>query len=78
MGQAVAGPQLSILRLDGSEGLVLPGTFNSLSMDRTGSVIAAAHYKSYQDLNPTVELYSVQTGQLILQVGPGNSPQLQP
>ena len=78
MGQIVGGPQISILRLDGSEGLILPGTFASLSMDRTGTLIAAEHYKDHEDQNPMVELYSAQTGQLVLSVGPGSLPQLQP
>jgi dipeptidyl aminopeptidase/acylaminoacyl peptidase len=80
MGQVVAGPQMSILALpEGvSERLVIPGTFHSLSMDRTGTLIAAAHYKDYQDLNPMVELYSAQTGELVLALGPGNNPQFQP
>jgi hypothetical protein len=78
MGQILAGPQMSILGLNGVERLVIPGTFNSLSMDRTGTWIAAAHFKDYQDLNPMVEIYSAQTGQLVLSLGPGNTPQLQP
>lgn len=78
MGQVVAGPQLSVLGLDGSERVIIPGTFNSLSMDRTGTWIAAAHYQDYQDLNPMVEIYSAQTGQLVLSLGPGNTPLLQP
>ena len=78
MGQIVAGPQMSILHLDGSEGPIIPGTFYSLSVDRSGALIAAAHYKNIQDLTPIVEIYSAQTGQLLLPLGPGNSPQLQP
>jgi dipeptidyl aminopeptidase/acylaminoacyl peptidase len=78
MGQAVAGPQMSILHIDGSEGVVIPGMFYSPGMDRTGRLIAATHYRDLQDTSPTVELYSAQTGQLVLSVGPGNTPQLQP
>jgi hypothetical protein len=78
MGQAVAGPQMSILDMNGGEPLIIPGTFHSLSMDRTGTLIAAAHYKDYQDLDPMLEIYSAQTGQLALPLGPGNTPQLQP
>ncbi len=78
MGKAIAGPQMSILKLDGSEGLIIPGTFWSPSMDRTGTMIAAAHYQDNQDTNPMVEIYSVQNGQLLTKVGPGNSPQMQP
>lgn len=77
-GQSLAGPQMSILGIDGSERLVIPGLFYGLSMDRTGTLIAAAHYQDNQDLNPMVEIYSAQTGQLVLLLGPGNSPQFQP
>jgi WD40 repeat protein len=78
IGQSIAGPQMSILTLDGNERLIIPGTFFGLSMDRTGTLIAAAHFKDYQDLNPTIELYSAQTGQLVLPLGLGNNPQFQP
>jgi hypothetical protein len=78
MGQAVAGPQMSILDMNGGEPLIIPGTFHNLSMDRTGTLIAAAHYRDYEDLHPMVEIYSAQTGQLALPLGPGNTPQLQP
>lgn len=79
-GQSIAGPQISILGLPegGSERIVIPGTFYGLSMDRTGTLIAAAHYKDYKDLNPMIELYSAQTGQLVLPLGPGSNPQFQP
>ncbi len=77
-GQVIAGPQMSIIGLDGSERNIIPGTFYGISMDRTGTVIAAAHYKDYQDLNPMVELYSAQTGELVLPLGPGSNPQFQP
>ncbi len=78
MGQVVGGPQMSILRLDGSEGLIIPGMFHSLSTDRTGTLVAAMHQKDIQDVNPTVEIYSLQTGQLVLSLGPGSYPELQP
>jgi Tol biopolymer transport system component len=78
MGRTVAGPQMSILGMDGSERLVIPGFFMNLSMDRTGTMIAAAHYEDYQDTQPVVEIYSAQTGQLILSLGSGNYPALQP
>jgi hypothetical protein len=77
-GQVIAGPQMSIVGLDGSERNIIPGTFYGLSMDRTGTMIAAAHYKDYQDLNPMLELYSAQTGELLLPLGPGSNPQFQP
>jgi hypothetical protein len=77
-GQVIAGPQMSIVGLDGSERNIIPGTFYGITMDRSGTMIAAAHYKDYQDLNPMLELYSAQTGELILPLGPGSNPQFQP
>jgi hypothetical protein len=42
-------------------------------------MIAAAHYQNgFQDLNPVIELYSAQSGQLLLSLGPGGDPQFQP
>ena len=79
MGQVIAGPQMSIIRLDGSEGTVIPGFYYGISMDRTGRLIAAAHFlEGFQDMNPNVELYSAETGQLVLSLGPGGNPQFQP
>jgi hypothetical protein len=78
IGKSVAGPQMSILGMDGNERLVIPGFFMSLSMDRTGTMIGAAHYKDYQDAQPVLEIYSAQTGQLILSLGTGNYPAFQP
>ena len=69
---------MSILGLDGSERLIIAGMFFGLSMDRTGTLIAAARYQGYQDLNPMIEIYSAQTGQLALALGPGRNPQFQP
>lgn len=79
MGQVIAGPQMSIMGLDGSERAVIPGFYYGISMDRTGTLIAAAHFlEGFQDMNPNVEIYSVQTGQLVLSLGPGSNPQFQP
>jgi hypothetical protein len=77
-GQILVGPQLSVIGLDGSERLIIPGLFFGISTDRTGTWIAAAHYRDFQDLNPMVELYSTQTGQLVLPLDQGNNPQFQP
>jgi WD40 repeat protein len=80
-GQVIAGPQMSIVSVPdgGSEKAVIPGFFYGMSMDRTGTMIAAAHFQNgFQDLNPNVEIYSAQTGQLILTLGPGSNPQFQP
>jgi hypothetical protein len=79
MGQVIAGPQMSIIGLDGSERTIIPGFFYGISMDRSGTLIAAAHYTDgFNDMNPDVEIYSAQTGQLVLTVGPGSNPQFQP
>lgn len=78
IGQIIAGPQMSILGLDGIERLIIPGTFFGMSMDRTGTLIAASRYKDHQDLNPMLEIYSTQTGQVALALGPGRNPQFQP
>ena len=78
MGKIVAGPQLSILGLDGSERLIIPALFYGLSYDRTGMLLSAAHYQDNQDTAPMVEIYSAQSGQLILSVGPGSNPAFQP
>jgi WD40 repeat protein len=78
-GQIVAGPQTSIIGLDGSERSIIPGYFFGISTDRTGNLIAAAHFNGgFQDLNPNVEIYSAQTGQVVLTVGPGLNPEFQP
>jgi dipeptidyl aminopeptidase/acylaminoacyl peptidase len=78
-GQSVAGPQISIIGLDGSERTIIPGFFYEISLDRTGTLIAASHFQGgFQDPNPTVEIYSAQTGQPVLSLGPGSNPQFQP
>jgi hypothetical protein len=78
-GQVIAGPQMSIIGLDGSERSIIPGFFYGISMDRTGNLIAAAHFNGgFQDLNPNVEIYSVQSGQSVLSLGPGGNPEFQP
>jgi hypothetical protein len=78
-GQVLAGPQLSVIGLDGSEGLIIPGFFYGISVDRTGTMIAAAHFQNgFEDLNPVVEIYSAQNGQLMLSLGPGSDPNFQP
>jgi hypothetical protein len=79
LGQVIAGPQMSIIGLDGSERRVIPGFFYGISVDGTGRLIAAAHFlEGFQDMNPNVELYSAETGQLVLSLGPGGNPQFQP
>ena len=78
-GQVIAGPQLSIIGFDGSEHSIIPGFFYGISIDRTGNLIATAHFQNgFQDVNPNVEIYYAQTGQLVLSLGAGNTPQFQP
>jgi hypothetical protein len=78
-GMPIAGPQMSVIGLDGSEHTLIPGFFYGLSMDRTGTEIAAAHHQNgFQDPNPVIEIYSAQNGQLLLSVGNGSNPQFQP
>jgi hypothetical protein len=76
-GKPMTGPQLSVVGLDGTERLVIPGLFHGLSYDCTGNLIAVGHYKDIQDINPTIEIYSTQTGQLILSLGAGSYPAFQ-
>ena len=79
VGTPIAGPQMSVIGLDGSERTTIPGYFSSISVDRSGTLIAAAHYQDgFQDLSPDIEIYSAETGQLYLQIGTGSSPQFQP
>jgi hypothetical protein len=79
MGQVVAGPQMSIIGLDGGERTIIPGFFYGISMDRSGTLIAAARFQNgFQDTNPMVEIYSAQTGQIALSLGPGSNPEFQP
>src|SRR6266545_3977789 len=69
-GQVIAGPQMSIIGFDDSERIIIPGFFYGISMDRTGNLIAAAYFNGgFQDLNPNVEIYSVQSGQPVLSLG---------
>jgi hypothetical protein len=41
-------------------------------------MVAAAHYQDIADMNPNVEIYSLQSGQMLFSLGPGSGPQLQP
>jgi hypothetical protein len=77
-GERIASQQLSIIGLDGNERLVLPGQFGSPSYDCSGAFLAVTHSQNLQDMNPTIEIYSVQTGQMVLSLGLGMSPSFQP
>ena len=77
-GERMAGQQLSVIGLDGNERLVFPGQFGSPSYDCSGAFLAVTHSQNLQDMNPNIEIYSVQTRQMILSLGPGMSPSFQP
>lgn len=71
----LAGPQLSIVGLDGAERLTLPGSFDSPSFDFTGQMLAAALMD--KEGKPRVQIYAL-TGDLVLDLGEGALPQFQP
>ncbi len=79
--QTLAGPQISIVGLDGSERTIIPGFFYGISVDRSGKLIASARQPGAFPPQPgeaSVEIYSAQTGQLVLSLGPGEHPEFQP
>ncbi len=79
--QMIAGPQMSVVGLDASERTVIPGLFGEMSMDQTGTLIAASHQNFPPSASPepsTIDIYSALTGQLILALGPGDHPVFQP
>lgn len=56
-----------------------PLQISIISVDRTETLTAAAHLDDrFQDLNPNIELYPAQTGQLLLPLEPESNPQFQP
>jgi hypothetical protein len=63
--------------LDGAEGLTIPGLFASLSTDRAGQFIAAARYESF-DAPGRIQLLSLADGRVVLELGEGLLPHLQP
>lgn len=78
-GTSLAGPQLSVIGLDGTERLTIPGLFlGGLSYDRTGALLAAARYENGPGQASLVEIYSAQTGQLLFSLGAGSDPVFQP
>lgn len=72
------GAQISIIGLDGTERLVIPGEFWSLSFDRSGAYLAAARTSTDDPMQASVHIYSAQTGDLVLDLGEGAFPQFQP
>ncbi|MDW8327925.1 MAG: hypothetical protein RMK99_15290, partial [Anaerolineales bacterium] len=72
------GAQISILGLDGTERLIIPGEFWSLSFDRSGAYLAAARTGTDDPMQASVQIYSAQTGDLVLDLGEGAFPQFQP
>jgi len=75
-GDLVGDPQMSIVSLTGEESSVVIGLFNSLSFDRTGSLIAAVAYPDPSAAGE-VRLYDL-SGNLVLTVGPGVFAAMQP
>jgi hypothetical protein len=72
----VAGPQLSIVGLDGTEQLVIPGFFWRPSFDRTGAMVAA---ELGSDTSASrIEVHSTSDGSLLLDVGEGSEAVFQP
>lgn len=76
----LAGPQLSLVGLDGSEQAVIPGQFYDISLNRDGQWIAAARHAFPPGLEdqPVVEIYSAESGELVLSLGAGERPAFQP
>lgn len=72
------GAQMSVIKLDGTEGLIIPGEFWSLSYDRSGAYLAAARTSTEDPMKAAVQIFSAQTGDLILDLGEGAFPQFQP
>jgi len=72
------GAQISVLGLDGTEHLIIPGEFWSLSYDRSGEFLAAARTGTDDPMKATVQIFSTQIGQLVLDLGEGAFPQFQP
>jgi hypothetical protein len=72
----VAGPQLSIMGLDGTERLVIGGFFERPSFDRTGAMLAAE--LGSDTAAPHVEVRSTGDGSLLLDLGEGNQAVFQP
>ena len=76
-GTPIAGPQLTVVKLDGAEGLTIPGLFAAPSVDRAGQFLAAARYDSF-DAPGRIQLLSLTDGRVLLELGEGLLPQLQP
>ncbi len=74
-GKFVAGPQLSVVGLDGTERLTILGEFYWPTFDYTGQMLAAALLDPQG--NSRVQIYSLK-GDLILDLGDGTRPQFQP
>lgn len=71
----LAGPQLSIVGLDGVERLAIPGDFYWPTFDHTGQMLAAARLE--QGGKSQVQIYAL-NGNLNLDLGEGTLPQFQP
>jgi len=76
-GKSIAGPQLTVVKLDGAQGLTIAGQFAFPSVDRAGQFVAAARYESF-DAPGRIQLLSLADGRVVLDLGEGLLPQLQP
>jgi len=75
-GDLVGDPQMSIVSLTGAESSVIIGQFDSLSFDRTGTLIAAVARPDNAAAGE-VRLYDL-SGNVVLTVGPGERAAMQP
>lgn len=70
----IAGPQISHMTLDGQEGGIIPGTYNHLSLDSTGTLLGVV-----KRLIPTphVQILGLD-GHLVIDLGEGDYASLRP
>ena len=52
MGQVIDGPQISLLHLDGSEGLIIPGMYDSITMNRAGTLDRCRAFQGHSGHEP--------------------------
>jgi hypothetical protein len=75
-GDLVGDPQLSVVGLDNSEQVIATGQFDSLSFDRTGTLIGAVA-RADNAAPGEVRLYDL-SGNVVLTVGAGEMAVMQP
>lgn len=71
----LGGPQVSRVTLDGAEHEIIPGDFKSVSLDRTGTLVAVIKKTGLDTTN--VQILR-QDGHLVLDLGEGTLAALQP